>query len=151
MDVECSLPNVSRVPLNHASCFVTELANVHNIVLILEYCSLVVVDVQIVRRGKDCHHRWEPGSSGLTIHSISLVLGFVSSNDGQEIVPVKELTSRSIAEKVRASANMIMNKELVALLHPKFFKRITPEQIAHDAMSGWFSKPINLRYMSQSI
>ncbi len=52
-----------------------ELPDVHHIALILQYCRLVVVDVQIVRGTEDSHNRWEAGRLRLPIHPISIHKG----------------------------------------------------------------------------
>jgi hypothetical protein len=47
------------------------LANVHDVALIFENSSLVVVNVQIVWRREDRHDRRETGRLGLAIHPVS--------------------------------------------------------------------------------
>lgn len=83
-----SLKSRSFVPVNA----LTELTNVHDIVLILENSSLVVVDIQVVGCTEDSHDTRESSSSGLAVHAVSSVLGFVCANDRKKIVLFQEGT-----------------------------------------------------------
>ena len=67
-----------------------ELSDVHNIVLVLEHGSFVVVDVEVVWRRENGHNTRETGRSRLTVHSVSGILRFVRSDYGQEVVLLKE-------------------------------------------------------------
>lgn len=49
-----------------------ELPDIHDVALILQYRSLIVVDVQIVRCGEDRHDRREPCCLRFPIHSIAM-------------------------------------------------------------------------------
>jgi hypothetical protein len=59
----------------------TELSNVHNIVLILQNGGFVVVYIQVVRRAENGHNTREAGSPSLSVHAVSGVLRFVGSDD----------------------------------------------------------------------
>ena len=73
-----------------------KLTNVHDIVLIFQDCSLIVVDIEVVGRTEDRHDTRETSRSSLTIHSIASVLRFVSPNDGEEIVLFQEGACRRV-------------------------------------------------------
>lgn len=47
-----------------------ELPDVHNIGLIFEYCSFVVVNVQIIGCAENRHNRREPCGPSLPVHAI---------------------------------------------------------------------------------
>ena len=63
-----------------------ELANVHDVVLVLHDRRLVLVDVEIVRRGEDGDQRGKTGLGGLFVHPIANVLRFVGANDRQYLI-----------------------------------------------------------------
>ena len=48
-----------------------ELSDVHYVAFVLEYSSLVVVYIKIVRRREDRHDRREPRCFGFPIHSVA--------------------------------------------------------------------------------
>lgn len=68
----------------------TELSNVHNIVLVLQDCSLVVVHIKVVGCAENRHDTGEPSSPRLPIHAVTCILRFVSANDGEQIVLLEE-------------------------------------------------------------
>ena len=59
----------------------TKLTNVHDVVLVLENSSLVVVDVQVVGCAENGHDTRESSSPGLAVHAVSSVLSFVCANN----------------------------------------------------------------------
>ena len=63
-----------------------ELSDVHYIVLVLQNGGFVVVDIEVIGGGKDGHNTWETCRSSLAVHSISGILSFMGSDDGEEIV-----------------------------------------------------------------
>ena len=120
-----------------------ELSNVHHIILVLQHCSLVVVDIEVVGCAKDGHDAGEAGSPRLSVHAISGILRFVGSNDGEEIVLLEEVAGGWVGEEVGASSDVIVNVELASLLLSEFFQWISPEYVAHEAMGRRFSESID--------
>lgn len=59
----------------------TELTNVHDIVLILENGSLVVVDIEVVGCTEDGHDTRESSCPGLAVHAVSSILSLVCANN----------------------------------------------------------------------
>jgi hypothetical protein len=74
----------------------TELTNVHDIVLVLENGSLVVVDVQVVGCTEDGHDTRESSSPGLAVHAVSSVLSFVCADDGKQVILLQEGTCSGV-------------------------------------------------------
>jgi hypothetical protein len=70
----------------------TELTNVHDIVLVLENSSLVVVDVQVVGCTEDGHDAREPSSPGLAVHAVSSILSLMCANDREQVILLQEGT-----------------------------------------------------------
>jgi hypothetical protein len=48
-----------------------ELANVEHVALVLEYCRLVVINVQVIWRREDCHNRREARCARFAIHAVT--------------------------------------------------------------------------------
>lgn len=103
-----------------------ELPDVHDIVLVLENSSLVVVDVEVVRRTEDGHDTGETSGPCFPIHSVSRILGFVRTNDREQVVLFEESACGGVREEVRAASNVVVNEEVVRLFLAKLFKRISP-------------------------
>ena len=120
-----------------------ELSNVHNIVLVLQDRSLVVVDVKVVGCAEDCHDARKASRPRLSVHAITGILRFVGSDDGEEIVLLEEVAGGRIREEVGATSDVVVNIELASLLLSKFFQWIGPENVAHQAVGGRLSEPIN--------
>ena len=121
-----------------------ELSNVHNIVLVLQHSRFVVVDIEVVGSAEDCHHTRESSRPRLPVHAISSILRFVCSDDGEEVVLFEEIACSWIGEEVRTSSNVVVNVELSSLLLSEFFQWVSPENVAHQAVSRRFSESINL-------
>lgn len=120
-----------------------ELSDVHNVVLILQDCGFVVVDVEVVWRAEDRHDTWESSRSGLPIHAIAGVLGLVSTNDRKQIILLQETARSGVREEVRTSSYVVVNEELLRLLLAEFFERICPENIAHKAVGWRFTEAVD--------
>lgn len=73
-----------------------ELSNVHDVVLVLQYCSLVVVHIQVIGCTEDGHDTGEAGCSRLAVHAVSSILSLMGTNDGKKAVPFEESASRGI-------------------------------------------------------
>ena len=73
-----------------------ELSDVHDVILILKNGSLVVVDVKIIWCTEDGHNTREAGSSCLSVHAVTSILSFMSTNDGKKIVLFQEAACRRI-------------------------------------------------------
>lgn len=122
-----------------------KLPNIHDVVLILENRSLVVVNIEIIRRAENGHHAWKTRGSSFPIHSIACILSFMRPDDGQQIILFQKCTCGRIGEKVWAATNMIMNKKLRGLFLTEFFQGVCPQNIAHESLRWWLPESINLR------
>jgi hypothetical protein len=122
----------------------TELPDVHDIVLVLQNSSLVVVHIQVVRCAEDGHHTREASRPSLPVHAVSSILGFVRANDREQVVLFEEGASGRIREKVRAASDVVVDEEVICLLLSKLLERVSPKNVAHQAMCGWFAETINL-------
>ena len=127
----------------------TELPDVHDVVLVLQDSSLVVVHIKIVRRAEDCHDTGEAGSPCLSVHAVASILRFVRSNNREEVILFKEGACGWVREKVGATSNVVVHEEIVCFLLSKFFERIGPQDVAHKAVGGRFAESINLGCISQ--
>src|SRR5690349_10217547 len=78
----------------------TELSDVHDVVLILQNSSLVVVHIQVIGRAEDGHHAREASGPSLSVHAVPSVLSFVCANDGQEIIFLEESACGGVREEV---------------------------------------------------
>jgi hypothetical protein len=121
-----------------------ELSYVHDVVLILEDSGLVVVDIQVIGSAEDGHDTREACGHGLAVHSIAGILGFVGSNDGQEVVLLQEIAGGIVGEKVGASSDVVVYKELGSLLLAKLFQWIGPKNVTHETMGRRFAETVNL-------
>lgn len=43
---------------------------------------------------------------------------------------------------------MVVHEEIVSLLLSKLFERVGPEDVAHQAVCGWFAEAVNLRRLA---
>jgi hypothetical protein len=129
----------------------TKLSDIHDIVLILQDCSLVIVNVEIVGCAKDGHNTGEAGCARLAIHPVAGILSFMRSNDGEQVVFLEERTSGWVRKEVRATADVIMHEKIVRLLLPELFERVGPQNVAHQTMGGWLAETVNLRIMSAAV
>lgn len=103
-----------------------ELSDIHHVVLVFQNCSLVVVDIEVVRRAENRHYAREASRPSLSIHAISCILRFVSADDGEQVVLFKEAACGWIREEVRAAADMVVREEFLRLLLAKLFEGIGP-------------------------
>lgn len=78
----------------------TELSNVHNIVLVLEHCSLVVVYIQIVGCTENRHDTGETSCPCLPVHSVASILGLVCTDNGQKVVLFEESAGGWVGKEV---------------------------------------------------
>lgn len=74
----------------------TELSNVHDIVLILQDSSFVVIYVKIVWCAENGHNTRESSSPGLPVHSITGILSLVRTNNRKQIVFFEESACRGV-------------------------------------------------------
>ena len=126
----------------------TELPDVHDVVLVLQHRRLVVVDVEVVRGAEDGHDAREGRGPSLPIHPVAGILGLVRSDDGEQVVLLQEGTGGRVREEVRASPNMIMNEVLGRLLLPKVLQRVGPQDVTHQSVSGRLAESVNLSKVS---
>jgi hypothetical protein len=122
-----------------------ELPYVHNVVLVLQYSCLVVVDIKVVGSTEYRHDTREAGRSSLSVHAIPRILGFVSADNRQKIVLFQKGASSGIREEVRATPDVVVNEVFPGLLLSELFQRIRPENVAHEAMSWRFAETVDLR------
>jgi hypothetical protein len=107
------------------------LSDVHDVVLILQNSSLIVIHIQVVGGAEYGHNTRESCSPSFAVHTISGILGFVGTNNRQEIVLLKERARCRVREKIRAPSHVIVNKEVISLLLAEFLQRISPKNVAH--------------------
>ena len=98
-----------------------ELADVHDIVLILENGGFIVVDVEVVGSAEDSHNGGEASGTRLAVHSVASILSLVGADDGEKIVLFQKCTGGRIREEVGAATDVVMNEELRSLLLAKLF------------------------------
>lgn len=125
--------------------------NVHDIILVLQHCCLVIVHIQIVRRRKDCHDTWEPGRLGLSVHPVPSVLRLMCTNDGKQVIFLKERAGGRIREKVRTSTDIIVDEEIRSFFLTKFFERIRPEDVAHQPVGWGFAETVDTSEVVKSL
>ena len=77
-----------------------ELSDVHDIVLVFENRSLVVVHVEVVWRTEDCHDTRETSCPCFPVHSISSILGLVRADDRQKVVLLEESARGGVRKEV---------------------------------------------------
>ena len=87
-----------------------ELPDVHDVALVFQDGGFVVIDIEVVRGREDGHDGGETGSLRLPIHAVTRILGFMGSDDGEEIVALEELACSLICEEVRATPNVIVDE-----------------------------------------
>jgi hypothetical protein len=126
------------------ACKLTKLPDVHNIVLVLQNGCLVVVHIQVVRSAEDSHDTWKTSRPSLPVHAVSGILSLVRANNREQVVLFEERASGGIREKVRAASNVVVDEEIIRLLLPELLERVGPEDVAHQAVCGWFAETINL-------
>ena len=123
--MQSELPSVDIIKARRPTRL-TELTNVHNIVLIFEHSSLVIVDIQIVGCTEDGHDTGEAGSSCLSVHAVSCILSFMRSDDRKKVVLLEKGACRRIRKEERATPDVIVNEELRSSLLTKFLQRVGP-------------------------
>jgi hypothetical protein len=128
----------------------TELTNVHDVILVLENGGLVVVDIEVIWCGEDGHDTGETRCPRLTVHAVSSILGFVGAYYREKVILLEECACGRVGEEVRASSNVVMDEEIGCFLLTKLFQWIGPEDVAHQALSGRFPETINLRPVSNA-
>ena len=103
-----------------------ELPDVHDIIFVLEDCSLVVIHVEIVWCGENRHDRREACCSCLLVHSIPGILSLVCSDYRKKVVSFEELACGGVGEEVRAASHVIVDESFGVVLVTEVFKRISP-------------------------
>ena len=61
----------------------TELSDVHYIILVLQNGRFVIVNIQVIRRTEDCHDTGKTSCSCLAIHSVPSILSLMGSDYGE--------------------------------------------------------------------
>lgn len=77
-----------------------ELSDVHDVILVLENGSLVVVHVEVVGRTEDCHDAGETSCPRFPVHSVSSILCFVRTDDREQVVLLEECACGRVREEV---------------------------------------------------
>lgn len=90
----------------------TKLSNVHDIILILQHRRFIIIHIQIVGRRKDGHDTGESSGFGLSVHSVTGILRLMGTNDREQVVFFEERTGCGVRKKVRATANIVVDKEI---------------------------------------
>lgn len=144
-------PIVSRRNQFFLSSGLTELSNIHHIVLILQDSGLIVVYVEVVGGAENSHHARESSRPCLSVHSITGILSFMCADNGEQVVLFKKRTCRGVGEEIRAAPNVVMDEEFRCLLLAKFLKWICPENVTHKPVSGWLAEAIDLSAFSACI
>ena len=121
-----------------------ELSNVHDIILIFEHRSFVVVDIQVVGSAEYCHDTGEARCSGLPIHAIPSILCFMGADDRKKIVLFEECTRSWVREEVGAPSDVVVDEVFASLFLAKLFEWVGPENVAHKPVSGRLAESINL-------
>jgi hypothetical protein len=142
--------SVSTLSWNILSASLTELPDIHDVVLILQHRSLVIIHIQIVRRAEDCHHTWETGSPSLAVHAVPCILRFMGSDNGQKVILFEERAGGGVREEVTAASDVIVYKELLRFLLSELFQRVRPENVAHEAVGWRLAKAVNLETVSEN-
>ena len=121
-----------------------ELSDVHDVVFILQHRGLVVVYVKVIGCAENGHDTGESRRPRFSVHAITGVLGFMGSNNRQEVVFLEERACGRIGEEVGATSDVVVQEELGCFFLPKLLEGICPENIAHQAMRWWLPEAINL-------
>lgn len=124
-----------------------ELPDIHNVVLVLQNGSLVVVDIEIVGGREDGHDTGETSGSRLPVHSVAGILGLVSSDNREQVVLFEESASGGVGEKVRAASDMVVQEVIAGLFLAKVLKRVSPEDVAHEPLGRRLPESVNLVVM----
>jgi hypothetical protein len=74
------------------------LSNRDILVRILENRSSILVYIQIVWSRENGNHRREITFRGLAVYRIARILGFMSSNDGKQVISVKEFAHSIVSD-----------------------------------------------------
>lgn len=122
--------------------------NVHNIVFVFQDCRLIVVHVEVVGCTEDGHNTREASRPRLPVHAIASILSFMGPDDGEQVVLLEERACSRVREEIRAAANVVMYEKVVRLFLSKLFKRVGPEDVAHQTMRGWLPEAIDLMHVS---
>lgn len=125
-----------------------KLSDIHDVVLILEDCGLVVIDVEVVWSGEDSHDGWESGSAGFSVHAVSGILSLVGADDGEEVVFLEEVAGSWVGEEVGASADVVVDEILGGLLLAELLEWVGPEDIAHESLSRWLAETVDLEFVN---
>ena len=91
---------------------VVELQDVQGVGLKLDNCTLVVVNITIVWSRKNCDHNWELARAVPFVHLVSVELCFMSTQNRQKLIFLKESICGVVAKEIRTSTNVILQKLL---------------------------------------
>ena len=68
--------------------------------------TFIPVDIQVVGCREDGNEGGKSSGGALAVHLVASVLGLVSPNDGQHVVPLQELAASTIAVHVHVCVYM---------------------------------------------
>ena len=125
-----------------------KLSDIHDVVLILEDCRLVVIDIEVVGGGEDSHDGWESGGACLSVHAVTGVLCLVGADDGKEVVLLEEVAGGWVGEEVGASAYVVVHEVLGCLLLAELFEWVGPEDVAHESLGWWLAETVDLEFVN---
>lgn len=67
-----------------------ELADVHDVVFVLQYSGFIVINIKVIGSTEDSHDARKPGGACLSVHSVAGILSFMGADDREEIVLLEE-------------------------------------------------------------
>lgn len=75
----------------------------------------------------------------------------MGTNDGKQVIFLKEGAGGRIREKVRATTDVVMDEEIRGFFLTKFFKGIRPEDVAHQPVGWRFAETVNTSEVIKSL
>jgi len=121
-----------------------KLADVHDVVLVFQHGSLVVVDVKIVWGREHGDEGGEAGVSAPLVHAVARVLRLVRADDGEELVLLQEIAHGVVAVVVGAATGVVVREQILMGLRAVVFEGIGPQKITHWAKRGGLAKTVDL-------
>lgn len=94
---------------------VVELLDVQSVAFKFDDCAFVVVDVAVVGCGEDGDDHGELLGPIPLVHLVPIELGFVRTNDRQQLILVQELVRRLLPKEKRTPSDIILDESLRAV------------------------------------
>ena len=110
-----------------------ELSDAEHVRLVLDHRRLVVIDIEVIRRGEKSHDARESRLAALSVHAVPIcnsnqpkhhdivtvegfdvpgILCLMGANDGQQAIPLEKVAHGPIRVKVGAAAHVVVHKVL---------------------------------------